>query len=328
MLFYENLEEIIFNRHELFDVDELVVLSGYIGPQPVSRLVNLPFTTSVIYGMYGSDSIGENLHNSLIKINTEHKNTTIMYSELPVHSKCYVWRKQKSVVTALVGSANFSVNGLRTPYREVLAETTRDTFSPLNTYLDFVLKSSVLCDSDTIKLKKSKKSNLILPNEVDEAEEGIYKASLLDRKGIVPKSSGLNWGLSSGHTADGDAYIKISKSDIVKKSSIFPPKQLIGTRTKEGGKPNRVNDAVEFIWDDGEIMEGLLEGTQEVDGVPYPKQICSSPKKNILGLYLRKRLGVDTTTLITTADLERYGRTTIDISLQSEGVYYLDFSVK
>lgn len=51
MLFYENLEEIIFNRHEMFDVDELIVLSGYVGPQPVSRLVDLPFDTSVIYGM-------------------------------------------------------------------------------------------------------------------------------------------------------------------------------------------------------------------------------------------------------------------------------------
>lgn len=277
--------------------------------------------------MYGSDSIGEKLHNSLKKINTNNSNTTIMYSELPVHSKCYVWRKQKNVVTALVGSANFSVNGLRTPYREVLAETTKDTFSPLNSYLNFVLKSSILCDNNSIKLKKSAKSNLVIPNEEEPLDEGIYKASLLDRKGFVPKSSGLNWGLSSGHTAEGDAYIKISKSDVVKKSSIFPPKQLNGTRIKEGGKPNRVNDAVEFIWDDGELMEGLLEGTQEVDGVPYPKQICSSPKKNILGLYLRKRLGVSTTHLITTSDLEKYGRATIDISLQSEGVYFLDFSV-
>ena len=32
-------------------------------------------------------------------------------------------------------SANFSTNGLTTPYREILAETTRDTFTPLNDYI-------------------------------------------------------------------------------------------------------------------------------------------------------------------------------------------------
>ncbi|MCC5912695.1 MAG: hypothetical protein JJT76_19945 [Clostridiaceae bacterium] len=51
MLFYDNLEEIIFHRHEMFDADEMVVLSGYLGPQPVGRLRELPFKTSVIYGM-------------------------------------------------------------------------------------------------------------------------------------------------------------------------------------------------------------------------------------------------------------------------------------
>ena len=30
---------------------------------------------------------------------------------------------------------------------------------------------------------------------------------------------------------------------------------------------------------------------------------------------------------ITYADLEAYGRTSIDVSLQGEGVYYFDFSV-
>lgn len=59
MLYHQNLEELIFNRHEVlsFRPDEFIVLSGYLGPSPVARLEELPFSTRVIYGMYGSEGI-------------------------------------------------------------------------------------------------------------------------------------------------------------------------------------------------------------------------------------------------------------------------------
>ena len=137
----------------------------------------------------------------------------------------------------------------------------------------------------------------------------------------------MNWGLSAAHTTLGDAYIKISKKYLFYNPELFPPKQLEKASVKKGGKKTRQNDAVEFIWDDGTVMEGLLEGTQFIDDVPYPKQICSSPRKNILGVYLRNRLGFNLEHLITRQDLDRYGRTHIDISLQGDGIYYFDFSV-
>jgi len=330
MLFYENLEEIVFHRHEMFDVDELIVLSGYVGPQPVGRLQSLPFKTSVIFGMYGADKISEKLHHALLAISATSENTTILYSKLPVHSKCYVWRKNKNIVAALVGSANFSVSGLSNPYKEVLAETTFDTFAPLNAYLQTVLNNCVICSDDSIKLKNALQRIQPSANNAQilgVSEDICRTASLLDENGQVPQKSGLNWGLSDGHTAKGDAYIKISKLDLRSSPQLFPPKQLEEARVTEGGKKGRQNDAVEFMWDDGTVMEGLLEATQFIDDVAFPKHICSSPRKNILGTYLRQRLGVDINHLITVEDLHRYGRTTIDISLQGEGIYYLDFSV-
>lgn len=66
MLYTQNLEELIFHRHEMHDTDELIVLSGYLGPRPVSRLQELPFNSKVIYGMYGSEGIRPTLHKSLI----------------------------------------------------------------------------------------------------------------------------------------------------------------------------------------------------------------------------------------------------------------------
>ena len=143
MLYTQNLEEIIFQRHEILDTDELIVLSGYLGPRPVKRLEELPFNSRVIYGMYGSEGIQTRLHNSLIRIQNSVENLNIFYSQLPVHSKCYIWRNQGQIIHALIGSANFSVNGLTTPYREILAETTRDTFIPLNDYLGHVLNNSI-----------------------------------------------------------------------------------------------------------------------------------------------------------------------------------------
>jgi len=43
MLFNTNLEEIIFHRHQTVPSNELVILSGYLGPNPVARLATLPF---------------------------------------------------------------------------------------------------------------------------------------------------------------------------------------------------------------------------------------------------------------------------------------------
>jgi NgoFVII restriction endonuclease. len=326
MLFYENLEEIIFHRHEMFDVDELVILSGYVGPGPTSKLKSVPFKTSVIYGMYGSDKISQKLDHALKKLSSS--KVTILYSKLAVHSKCYIWRKNANIVTALVGSANFSVSGLENPYKEVLAETTFDTFAPLNKYLNIVLENCIPCYDASVKFKKQN----IVPykNGVTQEENlplGICRISLLGANGNVPQKSGLNWGLSSGHISLGDAYIRISKNDLQNNPTLFPPKQMLALNISKGGKKTRQNDSVEFIWDTGDVMSGLLEGSQKINGLLYPKQIASSPKKNLLGKYLRNRLNVSLDHLITRKDLENYGRTTIDISLQAEGIYYLDFSV-
>lgn len=324
MLFYENLEEIIFHRHEMFDVDEIIVLSGYLGPQPVSRLDTLPFKSSVIYGMYGSDNIGERLHTSLLNLNNKMDNTSILYSNMPIHSKCYVWKKNDKIVTALVGSANFSISGLSNPYKEVLAETTFDTFSPLNQYLIKIKENCIDCTTHMPSASKSKNIKKIAPTYF---LANTWSASLLGADGEVPESSGLNWGLSKGHTTDGDAYIKITVSDIIAHPKLFPPTQSMKLNYNDGGKKTRKNDIIDIIWDDGTNMAGLLEGTQPVGGITYPKQISSSPRKNIIGAYIRERLGVSLKHKITRADLEEYGRTDILISLQGEGIYSFDFSV-
>lgn len=301
----------------MHETDELIVLSGYLGPKPVSRLEELPFNSTVIYGMYGSEGIRPSLHNSLINIQEDVGNLNIFYSNLPVHSKCYVWRRRGEIIHALLGSANFSVNGLTTPFREVLAETTFDTFQPLNEYIRHVLNNSISCLEVGME-------------RVIEAREQIdyCDISLLANNGEVQNAAGLNWGQNpKNHTTPNDAYIAIRTKHIRDFPNLFQPKQIIPLQTNNRGRMQRHNDSVEIIWDDGLTMEGLLEGSQPVDGIIYPKQISSFPSKAELGEYIRNRINVPLGQPVRRHHLERYGRTDVRISLLGDGVYKFDFSV-
>jgi hypothetical protein len=241
---------------------------------------------------------------------------------VPIHSKCYIWKNNNIIQHALIGSANFSTNGLTTPYREILAETTYDTFQPLHEYVDRVMANSVLC-TDIVLSQQSR--NIITTPSIQVSTQ-FCRMSLLDRSGNVPAKSGLNWMFSDGHVAFNDAYIAIKKEYIRQYPNLFPPKQGFTTITDIDGRVDRHNDIVEIIWDDGRTMDDLLEGNQDENGLIYPKQFSSFPRKNLMGEYLRYRLGLPNGHFVTVADLTRYGRTHIDISLIDEGIYYFDFS--
>ncbi|MFA6199966.1 MAG: restriction endonuclease PLD domain-containing protein [Bacteroidales bacterium] len=319
MLYTDNLDSIIFHRHEIFQSDELIVLSGYIGPKPIERLKNLPFNTKVIYGMYGSEGIKRSLHDSLLGLQNNINNINIFYSKLPIHAKCYVWKKDGKIVHALVGSANFSTNGLSTPNREVLAETTIDTFSPLNAYLDLILQNSLSCiELDVIKID----DRVLNANE-------ICFLSLLGRGEDVQNNAGLNWGQNiNNHTTKNDSYIKIRVQDIKDFPQLFHPKQSSPIKMDEKrGRRHRHNDSIEIIWDDGVCMDGLLFGNVVINGIKYPKQVTSFPHASELGNYIRDRLRIPHGCPIRRHHLNAYGRNNIGVTLLNEGVYKFDFSV-
>lgn len=321
MFVYKNLEEIIFNRHKNVPADQLIILSGYIGPEPVLRLKDLPFPVTLVYGMYASEGIREQLHKTLLKIQSEQENTKILYSQIPVHSKCYIWLKNNEINTALVGSANFSLSGLENDYKESLAEITTDSYVSLNDYYSYILSNTCKCDEAKPKFKRNKDSAIQI------AQDPLSVNISFLKNDKVPEKSLLNWGLSKANVSSGDAYIPLHKDVIISHPGLIPPKQGFSAQKIKGAKRNRENDVVEFIWDDGTVMQGLLEGSHDINGLTYPKQMCSSPRKNIMGLYLRKRLSVDLDYRITKTDLEKYGRTDIKVTLLGEGIYGLDFSV-
>ncbi len=322
MLFNTNLEEIIFHRHETLHSDELVILSGYLGPNPVARLENLPLSSTVIYGMYGDRGIQQRLHNALINIQINVPHIDIFYSTVPIHSKCYIWKNQNIIQHALIGSANFSTNGLSTPYREILAETTYDTFQPLHEYIDRVMTNSIRCTD----IQDIRDGTTIIQAPSIQISTQFCRMTLLGRGGQVEERSGLNWGHGIGNVTPNDAYIPIRKEHIKSYPFLFPPKQQF-PNINQGGRLQRHNDVIEIIWDDGTTMDGLLEGSQDEQGFTYPKQVSTAPKKSLMGEYIRYRLGIPSGTFVTKEHLLQYGRTDIDVSLLDDGIYYFDFSI-
>ncbi len=331
MLYYNDLEDKVFEKPSSLSADCLIIISGYVGVEPIKRLATLPegVHATVIYGMYGSDNISAPLHKALVELQGKLPNVEILYSTIPVHSKIYFWNKGDDIRSALIGSANFSVSGLRNDYKEVLSDVEEKSFTEFKTYYDYVRSRCLPCTDERIKVRKAYKASRTSKNLQPLLANGICRASFLNRKGLVPKKSGLNWGFSSGHVKPGVAYIPISMNNIKRFPKMFPPKKYVYgiENINSAGRKNRENDEVEMIWDDGTVMTGLLEGQQKQGNIVYPKQLSSSPQKSILGEYLRKRIGVPMDYVITKTDLRRYGRYSVDITLIGEGMYYMDFSV-
>lgn len=345
MLYYKNLEQIIFSKHELLSdaPDELLIISGYLGPAPIERLNELSdMNITVIGGMY-ANGIDARLLTSLETIKNTNPNLKILYSQQEIHSKIYIWKKEDKVLSALIGSANFSSNGLRTDFRESLADATRDTFEPLKEYSKYILEHA----TETPSLKASQaiinyNEDNTIHHMVEVVPERLYTVDIplysenTSRGKYVPERSGLNWCFFNGHVAIGDAYIRIPKNIIQMETALIKPfdSSYISTTLRR-----RNSDSIELIWDDGFVMEASLEGIQTYQNKNYPKQLASYKAqtpylngerisvKSILGRYLRKRLGIGLTDLVTMEVLEAYGRTTITLSLIEEGVYYADFSV-
>lgn len=131
------------------------------------------------------------------------------------------------------------------------------------------------------------------------------------RDAIVQRQAGLNWGFSAGHVCLADAYIALTTPFFNANPNFFPIHGSIITTN----------------WDDGTVMQCLLEGTQDISGTIYPKQISSAGDKSILGNYLRGRISVSTSHRISMSDLNNYGRDDVTVSHVSGNTYFFDFHV-
>lgn len=94
MLYYTNLDKTVLGmQRNTASSNNIVIVSGYIGYQTIKMLADCcnGVHITIVYGMYGNDSISLPLHNALKEIQCQYPNVEILYSTIPVHSKIYTW---------------------------------------------------------------------------------------------------------------------------------------------------------------------------------------------------------------------------------------------
>lgn len=323
MLYYKDLRKVVFENYPT-SADELKILSGYVGPVPMRDLKTLPLKSTVIFGLF-NENRKRKLHDEILKIHDAQ--TSIYYPQTLSHSKCYVWLKEGKAIRALIGSANFSSNGLNSDYRETLFEVDEKQATIVNGYIDLILNTGKPCTEFTDAAIFEESPRQKATRQLQQGyTEGVAVLSLLANN-EVPQASGLNWGMAEGsHVRENDAYIAIRKDSIRLHPELFMPRHELPQGEARRGN---IDEIVELIWDDGEIMQVRFEGTQHISELgdrKYPKQIASFPNKDILGTYLRKRLGVPLGTPVKKHHLMSYGSTDIKLSRLEDGIYSADFS--
>lgn len=312
MLHYKNLNKLFFESIPQ-QATNFIALSGFLGLEPIRKLGELPLESIIIYGLQ-KENHKLLLHEQLVNLHNE--NRKIYYPDIACHSKCYLWLKGNVPIKGLIGSANFSSNGLYNDYRETLLEVDENQLYVMKGYIEIILNSAKECNTVQIEEKK------IIAEEFD---KDICEMILYDpRTGQTHKGHGLNWGFANANVRPNDACIPIRMDHIRKYPNIFPQLQ-----PNPENRKGTLKEVIEFVWDDGVVMQGRLEGSQpsQKRSVKYPKQLASFPHKDELGIHFRQRLNVPLGKRVYREDLIRYGRDTIDISIIEEGVYYLDFSV-
>lgn len=316
--YYRNLHSEFFDRYPR-NATKFMGVSGYLGPDPVRKLHALPFESQIIYGLQ-RETPNLLLHEELKKSTRD--NVAVYYPETASHSKSYIWLENDRPIRGLIGSANFSNNGLFNDFRETLIEVEKPDLHAVFAYINLILDSAKICTA--FDLTQFTQPRLEIKTSCDMVLFG-------PRDGEVQSATGLNWGFANANVTPNDASIPIRTTHIRECPSLFQP---VFFKPELGHQSRKQNETIELIWDDGVVMEALFEGSQPVDGVFYPKQICSVPNKSLMGEYFRDRLGLPLVSnerrpseRITRAQLERYGRSHITLSLIQPGIYSADFSV-
>jgi hypothetical protein len=142
---------------------------------------------------------------------------------------------------------------------------------------------------------------MTIPNFINYKCETLPLTTGKGEKLRVPFSSGLNWGQRPGRDKN-QAYLSVPAS--LQKSGFFPD---VGVTFK-----------VET--DDGSVWQCAR---RQANG----KAIHTIESNAIMGLYFRKRLGIQPKDFVVIAHLLNYGRSSVDFYKISERSYILDFNV-
>ncbi|WP_394125039.1 restriction endonuclease PLD domain-containing protein [Psychrobacter nivimaris] len=348
MFYYENLDKLVLKKEidyngTTIEADEIIIVSGYISAYPISELTTLGFKKITVFGGMYKSGINEDEYNKLVKTNDACQELSIYITNREVHSKLYVWKNNGKTISALIGSANLTNKGLKTDSRECMSELSPKIYCHLDSYLNIITKDKIgIREKDKITVSKAihfnsdkevNSDSLNIANHITYPSVELFLYNKENRK--VESSSGLNWGFGTGNVNINDSCIKIP-TDLIKKHYDFFIPHIF--------KDTSENRRVTIIWDDKFVMPVLFEGSMKklINGNKFPKQISSTKDKDIqidpeyqdvtvksiMGIYLRKRMGIELSKPITYEMLEEYGRTSIQLTRINEKLYLANFSVQ
>lgn len=334
MIYTKDLESIILERHKENKAEELWVLGGYIGPTPVEKIAEKEIKSKIIYGCKPRANLKLEFHNKYRAISeTESSKTEVFYKSTYNHSKIYCWHDQGNVKEIIAGSANFSTNGLNNDFEEVLFDVSSDDYQEVYRYLRAAFDDSESClhyEFQTTSSTPNTRSRVNKYDVVLSVEPPSARISFKDRSGNY---SQINTGpkyLARGHNVPlDDCVITIRSSLIDEIPELFPNRGINPNFGLGHGAQGTSKQRVEFLFDDGTVMEMSFEqiGSKREGGRLF-KALRSAGSNEALGKYLRNRMGLESGDWFTEENFKEYGRDYLDITLESEGVYFADFSKK
>lgn len=309
-----NLESLIINRSNQLVCDEVCILSAYVGVGPILKISQIEgLKVDILYGL-ATEGAQEKLLTELKKLHLDEQNQVSIYFPLiQSHAKIYLWKNKGDIIYALNGSANFSSKGLLTEYRELLSEVNKNDFKEFQAYYDKIYESSYPI-IDTVNLKNNQ-----ITNNTNSTTNNIF--GITESDSLYSEKSKINWGQGTAKNNLRDAYIPITKANLFNHPELFPQK------SSDKGLSFADNEPIDVIWDDGENMVCLMEGTVVYNDMRFPNKIATYKNKKILGDYLRRRMGLKPGSFVSKNHFKKYGRESITISKISDGVYYFDFKV-
>lgn len=350
-VFVDGLEQVVIDNAS--SSDEIAIISGYCSPDTIEKIASLGKKLDFYFGMASRGALTPLLLNKLQDLQRNHANLNIfVVSDYHVHTKCYIFKENGDIKNILVGSANCSINGLRSGKNsELLVDLNKNELinqhylNGLDSYCLEVAQSSLPINSSQI---------LVSSQSVTTRSKGTgrhkYKISknpfvaliplfrIKGNKKVVPESSGLNWGNQKGHTKKGsmESYFGVTAELIDNHPIVFPFKPQ--KRNTTSGKITRDYDPITVLWDDGTVMEmifsgGGVERPTEGNRTPndpyrqYPKHLTSADGGGAeLGAYIRRRMGLPSTHKITMSDLNSFKNKYVVFTYIQDGYYEASFS--
>ena len=350
-VYVDGLEQVVIDNAS--SSDEIAIISGYCSPDTIEKIARLGKKLDFYFGMASRGALTPLLLNKLQDLQQNHANLNIfVVSDYHVHTKCYIFKENGDIKNILVGSANCSINGLRSGENsELLVDLNKNELinqqylNDLDLYCLEVAQSSLPIDNKEI---------LVFPQSVTTRSKGTgsykYKISknpfvaliplfrIKGAKKVVPDSSGLNWGNQKGHTKKGsmESYFAVTAELIDNHPIVFPFKPQ--KRNTTSGKITRDYDPITVLWDDGTVMEMIFSGTgverpSKGNRTPdepykqYPKQLTSADGGGAkLGTYIRRRMGLSPTHKITMSDLSSFKNKYVEFTYMQDGYYEASFS--